>query len=742
MLDQTRDYTSYVSLTNCITACNPQYIRLYSYCSSLSNQEYAQPLHFNKASFHRFISFTVRIEDRNNYLTLRLDYIMSSAFFDNLNPFNWTSKKKGTGNDEPFIDALKLYPDLWRDLFLESNIICCPISGSLRDDVTKDQLLSHILVHQRIGGEYKTSRGQHVSLSGSELICGAGFVEPREVKVISISEITDSNGKTATMFRISRPLVGGVSAPEDSDEINLQATFRYLTVLRSFPEAESCFIVLDDYIREINFVGSKSLDGFSRIQPSLAASLQLQWQHATEKLCKCSALVSTLGNGGDTKRLIGQIIESYLIHSVSQTVYPWMCTHRAEEDNETYSYMETLRYHTQSDLGISSELQCCQIEAIKELRTLCTANTPVDKLLVLKRTVRHIRLRIDRNVQRKFPFDDVELATDDIVLLIVWCLLQLSSTPYQSQQEAFGGKTGAYNCFLSDLVYAATYHFNTSSKSELGFTLCHFQVAADWFTSRSRAFTLRKRMKLSAQEDRSVIPSYLPLAHSLEGDRDSEGERESEGGEDLPQAVSTGTGSSNGRGSAHSSSVSYQAAISTSAVAVGSSASVSMSGNCKVSPKECDAAQRLGLEYFQGVCVVAAERNLEWIRRVSRQHRTLSSRSPATSSDTADNGHHPDTVSPTVSLQGDRADTSAASVSKHSTHRLIQIVGLHPGCVCQHRETASIISERTNKPGGVAVMAGARDAFAAVNEDGRVYTWGMPECGRLGRGKDSCQVKS
>jgi hypothetical protein len=663
---------------------------------------------------------------------------MSSAFFDNLNPFNWTSKKKGTSNEEPFIDALKLYPELWRDLFLESNIICCPVSGSLRDDITKDQLLSHILVHQRIGGEYKTSRGQHVSLSGGELICGAGFVEPREVKVISISDITDSNGKTATMFRISRPLVGGVVAPEDSDEINLQATFRYLTVLRSFPEAESCFIVLDDYIREINFVGSKSLDGFSRIQPSLAASLQLQWQHATEKLCKCSALVSTLGNGSDTKRLIGQIIESYLIHSVSQTVYPWMCTHRAEEDNQTYNYIETLRYHTQSDLGISSELQCCQNEAIKELRTLCTANTPVDKLLVLKRTVRHIRLRIDRNVQRKFPDDDVELATDDIVLLIVWCLLQLTLTPNQSQQGTFGAKTGANNCFLSDLAFAATYHFNTSSKSELGFTLCHFQVAADWFTSRSKAFSLRKRMKPSAQEDRSVIPSYLPLAHSLEGDE------EEEEGDDLPRAIPRGRESSGKRGSAHSSTAS-QVAVSASAVAVVSSGSVS--GNCKAPSKESIETQRLGLEYFQGGCVVAAEMNLEWIRRVNRQHRTLTSRPAATSSDAADDGSHSDTVSsadvrdPSArkgmkggSLSGTNPNISTTRISSHPTGGLIRLLGLSPWGACQYRDTATIVSERTNKPGGVSMVAGARDAFAAVNVDGRVFTWGMPDCGRLGRG--------
>lgn len=681
---------------------------------------------------------------------------MSSTFFDNLNPFNWTSKKRGTSNEEPFIDALKLYPELWRDLFLESNIICCPVPGSLRDDITKDQLLSHILVHQRIGGEYRTSRGQHVSLSGSELICGAGFAEPREVKVISISEINDFNGKTATLFRISRPLVGGVVAPEDSDEINLQATFRYLTVLRSFPEAESTFIVLDDYIREINYVGSKSLDGFSRIQPSLAASLQLQWQHATERLCKCSALVSTLGNGSDTKRLIGQIIESYLMHSVAQTVYPWMCAQRAEEDSQTYSYIETLRYHTQSDLGISSELQCCQTEAVKELRTLCTANTPVDKLLVLKRAVRHIRLRIDRNVQRKFPSDEVELATDDIVLLIVWCLLQLSLSPNQSHQGATGAKTGTANFFLSDLIFAACYHFNTSSKSELGFTLCHFQVAADWFTSRSKAFAIRKRMKPSAQQDRSVIPTYLPLAHSLStvaGRRDRDREGSGDGEALTRMSTRRNDVSDRGRGT-HSPSSSSQVAAAVSTSAAAAAAAAVVSADYKVSARDPAAAtavamQRLGLEYFQGSCVVAAETNLEWIRRVNRQHRILSSRAAAM--DTADLDSLLDLQAAVSATQGpgpstrygqkegspSGTDPNIVPLSPHSMGRLIRILSDSPYGVYRPRDSVTIVSERTNKPGGIAMVAGARDAFAAVNVDGRVFTWGVPDSGRLGRGTHS-----
>jgi hypothetical protein len=235
----------------------------------------------------------------------------SGGFLDILNPFTWNAKRRLTGTDDAFSDVLRQYPELYKELFSGTKILCCPVSGSLIvDEITQELLMSHILIPQRSGGEYRTMRGEHVYFSGTELICGAGFAEAREVKVITTSSLSDpSSNKSAMIYRIARPLVGGIGgAPEDSDEVNLQTMFKYMVVLRSFPEVESAFVVLDDYIKEINFVGSKSADGFSRIQPSLAASLQLQWQRATDKLARTNALCTAIGSGPEaTKRLIGQV---------------------------------------------------------------------------------------------------------------------------------------------------------------------------------------------------------------------------------------------------------------------------------------------------------------------------------------------------------------------------------------------------------------------------------------------------
>ena len=572
----------------------------------------------------------------------------SSGFLDILNPWNWSSKSRITGSDDSFIEALKLYPELWSDLFTDSKVLCCPVSGSLKDEITKYQLLSHVLIHQRVGGEFKTLRGENVYLLGSELVCGSGFVEPREVRILSVSQISDSNGRTASLFRISRPLVGGIGAVEGSDEMSLQTVFRYMTILRSFPETEGTFVALDEYIKEINYLGAQSPDGLSRIQPSLAVSLQLRWQRATDRLCRCSALTATIGSSShSSKQLIGQVLESYLMHHVADVVYPWMCACRAYQDTRIYNYMETLRYHTQSDLGISSELQSIQAEAIKELRTLQLADTPIDKLLVLNRVVRHIRKRVDRNVERKFSSDDIELATDDIVLLIIWCLLQLQlqfSLHPRSSQNILNEKSEHHitqdKTFFADISYIANYHFNASSTSESGFTLCHFQVAVDWFTTRAEAFNIRKKtIKTTASDDDvttekeqievdDVVPTSVRLTLPLQ--RSSpQSATESKSNIGSTEGVIDETASSptltytqfNTHAKTHSNTKIKIGDLLTNSIPP-------PKGINEISPlKVRTDPKTFGLEFFQSVCVVSAERNLDWIREVNKDYRMLCNRS-------------------------------------------------------------------------------------------------------------------
>jgi alpha-tubulin suppressor-like RCC1 family protein len=79
-----------------------------------------------------------------------------------------------------------------------------------------------------------------------------------------------------------------------------------------------------------------------------------------------------------------------------------------------------------------------------------------------------IREAIDRNVRENFPDkSDLEMSTDDLIMAIVWVVLQ-----------AF--LTEGLDDLLSHIRYISQFHFVSSPTSRLEFVLCHFQVALSW----------------------------------------------------------------------------------------------------------------------------------------------------------------------------------------------------------------------------------------------------------------------
>ena len=347
-----------------------------------------------------------------------------------------TSRGAGAGGrsknpDDFFIDMMRTHGDIWKECFTGYNVICCPASTSLGDSISREHLLSHVLIPDtRVAGNYTTLRGETVAMNGFELVCVAGFAENRHVKILNTSQISDPlSGHSTTVYYISRPLVGGVIAPEGVDEISQQAMFRYVAVLRSFPEAEGAFTQLDDFVKEVIFVSEQSKDGFSRVSPSLSVSLQAQWSRTVDRLIRSGSLSYTLDSNSDTLRSqIGQIIESYIMHGVYRAVYPWLQQVHRKASLAQWRTIVYMKPATMSDIGIRPEFQCPLWEPTQLLKLIGLSHTPVDKLLVLKKTVTSIRECVDKNVRRSFSSADVELSTDDLVLLLIWVIIQASGS--------------------------------------------------------------------------------------------------------------------------------------------------------------------------------------------------------------------------------------------------------------------------------------------------------------------------
>jgi hypothetical protein len=241
--------------------------------------------------------------------------------------------------------------------------------------------MSHILVPDNNNrGDFTTLNNQKVSVIGNELICGLGFDEPKKIKITLVDNICDHTGKQVVVYHVKRPLVGGIAAPEELDEISLSIMYKYIAILRTYPGAESAFGILDEYIKEVNFVGSQSKDGFSRVRPSLAHSVRCQWKASVERFLRGGITL----NEDSGSHQIEQIIESYLMCNIYKPVYFWLTQVYYEEDVLICKTItDVYRKCTQTDLGIIPEFQTTQLGAIKELITQKEKTTPTHKLLVL-----------------------------------------------------------------------------------------------------------------------------------------------------------------------------------------------------------------------------------------------------------------------------------------------------------------------------------------------------------------------
>ena len=219
------------------------------------------------------------------------------------------SKVSLDSKEESFIQILRCNnADVWKSIFdKKDRIICCPISNSLgSESFPKDYLLSHIIEEGSMAGEYCTLNNQTVHVSGSYLICGAGFKESRKVKILSFQHINYNNVRAAVYF-INRPLIGGLLSPEESEEISKQMMSKYIATLRSFPELESSFKYLSDKVKLIktNYLNiTKDIKkDYNDLRNLLIKDLKDLWLQISNKILQTGDLTSIL-SGLDTIKLI------------------------------------------------------------------------------------------------------------------------------------------------------------------------------------------------------------------------------------------------------------------------------------------------------------------------------------------------------------------------------------------------------------------------------------------------------
>lgn len=145
------------------------------------------------------------------------------------------------------------------------------------------------------------------------------------------------------------------------------------------------------------------------------------------------------------REAIPTLVESYLMERLHATVYPWLQQQYANEDQgHLADLLFFLRHHTPADISIRPEFQCSLKEAAQEISMLSAAVTPLEKLLVLKRTCAAVRAAVQRNVDdhrslhqartrpRSAHMDgeeeegEVSMATDDLIDGIIYAIIQVT----------------------------------------------------------------------------------------------------------------------------------------------------------------------------------------------------------------------------------------------------------------------------------------------------------------------------
>ena len=362
-------------------------------------------------------------------------------------------------SNDHFIQLIKQYTDIYQQATQTDRVICCPVGSSLQDVIIRrSDLESHVLVPHGGSGEYVSLRGDRVVFSGEDLIVNNSI----RTRVLDVEY--PPNEHNTIIYRVSNMITSGSSTVDEFDEILPESYDLYIANFKSVPGAVTVLKDLDIYLKKVCKLQRNEEGKRVRLRSSIVAEIRAAWLKATEAL-KDIGMMSVVSRDDNDIRL-GQVVETYIMNKIASTMLPWFkdSTHKA--DRAIHLQIMSLRDRTQSDLGVPAEFQTNHDNAIREICQLRHAQTPVDKLSILKRVSTLVRENVQKNFERNNFMSDMELATDDLITIIIYIIIQASRV---------------YIDIPADIRFILKFHFVSSSQSHLGFTLCNFRVAIAWF---------------------------------------------------------------------------------------------------------------------------------------------------------------------------------------------------------------------------------------------------------------------
>lgn len=363
-----------------------------------------------------------------------------------------------------------------------------------------------------------------MAIIGSHVHTCRGFEDARKVRIL-LSETREIHHQRVTVLHVSRPLIGGITVPEDPNELDVATFRRYTAILRSFPENELVFYQLDETIAQVRKI-CEHQQFANRYEDTLPGLLKDEWEAAVEEIVHGGSFDDEVDDDsgsfydGEPRRRrspqktrqsamqsshvlqIQQVVECYLMEQLHETLFPLVVASCKAQDATLRVILKRMRLYSPEDFGIHKDLQVFAQDARYALMSVREKKTPLDMLLAFKRCIDRIQDAIMSTLkQRRLEFgtllcvkklltweleltmwkhsvDSHQLTTDDILDQLLFVIVQVVNETQldDKRDDAFP--------IVAMLQYISQYHFINSNTTALGFTIANFQVAVEYFLMR------------------------------------------------------------------------------------------------------------------------------------------------------------------------------------------------------------------------------------------------------------------
>lgn len=369
--------------------------------------------------------------------------------------------------------------DVWQRAIKNGWFVCIPQKSSLRGIISRKEFENHVLQPSKsFPGEFLTLNGRTVNIVGNEIVTKAGFPEARTSKILYSEEYVSEqcSDHTCHLLHLGRPLEGGVDAPCGTEEMNRTVIQKIVAMLKSYPEHESIFLRLRDFVEEtkqyFDFRSGRPL------HPKFEDFVRYEMQYACETLLNSSCfrhLKSKLGRKKQRAQL-SQVLESYIMDGIHDVVFQWVAKHEEDHDIELTRILQGMSTWTQHDLGMRIEFQCPQEEAVGEFQQLTACTTPLEKMLCLNKTHDLINRGVEKNLTSRYlDIGAHQMTTDDLLDQLIFVIIRAAKSDSHGRSH-----------LAANIKYMQRFHLLNVNTTVLGYNQANLEVAIGWFLLKRR----------------------------------------------------------------------------------------------------------------------------------------------------------------------------------------------------------------------------------------------------------------